>query len=90
MLSAFTVGFQKVLKSCLLLLVGLPGLIDTLCTVASLKVPAMIVFDVATKLLGTEEFPQHNIAELNTGTFLFSQDKPLRRKEINIHTHPLT
>ena len=29
MLSAFTVGFEKVLKSCLLLLAALPGLIDT-------------------------------------------------------------
>ena len=39
MLRAFTVGLQKVLKSCLLLLMALPGLTDTLCTVASLKVP---------------------------------------------------
>ena len=41
----------------------------------------MIVYDVAAKVLGTEEFPQHNIAELNSGiTFivLFSQEKPLR------------
>ena len=30
MLRAFTVGFQKDYKSCLLLLVALPGLIDTL------------------------------------------------------------
>ena len=60
---------------------ALLGLIDTLCTVASFKVPAMIVYDVATKVLGTEEFLQHNIAELNCGTtfiVLFSQEKPLR------------
>ena len=90
MLRAFTVGFQKVLKSCLLLLVVLPGLIDTLCTVASLKVPAMIIYDVATKVLGTEVFPQHNIADLNSGiTFivLLSQEKSLRWKEINTHIH---
>ena len=69
---------------------ALPGLIDTLCTVASLKVLAMILYDVATKVLGTEEFPQHNTAELNSGTtftVLFSQEKPLRWKDINTHTH---
>ena len=90
MLRAFTVGFQKILKGCLLLLVALLGLIDS--TVARLKVPVIIVFDVATKVLGTEEFPQHNIAELNSGTTLialFSQEKPLRWKEINTHTHTL-
>ena len=85
MLRAITVGFQKVLKSCLLLLVALSGLIDTLCTVASLTVPAMIVYDVAAKVLGTEEFPEHNIAELNSGTtfiVLFNQEKPLQQKGI--------
>ena len=68
---------------------ALPGLIDTLCTVASLKVPAMIVHDVATKVLGAVEFPQHNIADLNSGiTFivLLTQEKPLRWKEIKTHT----
>ena len=93
MLRAFTVGFQKVLKSCISLLVTLPGLIDTLCTVARLKVPAMIVFDVVTKVLGTEEFPQHNIAELNSGTtliVLLSQEEPSRWKEINTQTHTRT
>ena len=82
------------LKSCLLLPVAFPGLIDTLPTVASLKVPAMIVYDVATKVIGTEEFLQYNIAELNSGiTFivLFSQEKPLRWKETNTHnTHTHT
>ena len=68
---------------------ALPGLIDTLFTVASLKVLVMIVYDVATKVVGTEDFPQHNIAELNSDTTfinLFSQEKPLRWKEINTHT----
>ena len=54
----------------------------------------MIVYDVATKVLGTEEFLQHNIAELNSGItyiVLFSQEKPLRWKEINTHhTHTHT
>ena len=52
-LSAFTIGFDKVLKSCLSLLAVLPDLIDTFCTVASLKVSAMIVYDMATKVLDT-------------------------------------
>ena len=80
MLSAFAVGFEKVLKSCLLLLTALSGLMDTLCTFASLEVPAMTVYNVTTKVLGIELFPQHNIANLNSGiTFivLFSQEKYL-------------
>ena len=51
------------------------------CTVASFKVPTMTVYDVATKVLDTEKFSQHNIADLNSGiTFivLFSQEKPLQ------------
>ena len=57
-----------------------PGLIDTVCPVAILKVPAMIVYDVATKLLDTGICPQHNIANLISGKtviVLFSQEKPL-------------
>ena len=41
----------------------------------------MTVYDVATKVLDTEKFSQHNIADLNSGiTFivLFSQEKPLQ------------
>ena len=74
------------LKSCLLLLMALPGLIDTL---AQLKVPAMIAYDVATKLLDTESFPKHNIAGLISGiTFivLFST-MPLSWKKTHTQTH---
>ena len=49
----------------------------------------MIVYDVATKELGTESVHQHNITDLISGiTFiaLFSQEKPLRWKEINTYT----
>ena len=45
----------------------------------------MTVYDVATKVLNTESFPQHSIAGLISGiTFivLFSQEKPLRWKKI--------
>ena len=41
----------------------------------------MIAYDVATKVLDTEIFPQHTIADLISGiTFivLSSQEKPLR------------
>ena len=58
---------------------ALLGLIDT--PVSSLKVFSMTVFDAETKVLDTEIFPQHNIADLNSGiTFiaLFSQEKPLQ------------
>ena len=61
MLRAFTVGFQKVYESCLLLLVAFPGLIDTL-----LHSRQMIVYDVATNVLDTEIFPQHTMADLLT------------------------
>lgn len=46
----------------------------------------MIAFDVE-KVQNTELFPQHMIADLNSGTILilFSQEKPLRGK--GIHTH---
>ena len=40
----------------------------------------MIVFDVATKVLDTETFPQPTIADLNSGitlTVFFSQEKSL-------------
>ena len=41
----------------------------------------MTVYDVSIKVLSTELFPEHNIADLNSGitfTVLLSQEKPLR------------
>ena len=49
--SCFYHWFSESFKSCLLLLVAPPSLIDTL---AHLKVPAMIAYDVAMKLLVTK------------------------------------
>ena len=47
----------------------------------------MIVYDVATKVLDTELFPQHTIAELNSGiTFFFIQPEDFAMKANN-HTH---
>ena len=58
-------------------------------TVISLKVLSLIIFEVETKILATEIFPQHTIAGLDTDiTFivLIGQEKPSRWKEINTHT----
>ena len=81
MLRVFTVGFEKVLKSCLLLDAASTGLIEIFCAAAGLRVPTMVVYAVATKILDRELFPQHNITELNSGitfTVLFSQEKSLQ------------
>ena len=60
---------------------ALPGLIDTILHSCCLKVSAGIVFDVETRVLETETFPQYTINDLNSGiTFivLFSQEKLLQ------------
>ena len=90
MLHTFTIGFEKILKDLSFTSRGFAWLIDTLCTLAGLKVSAMAAYTVVTKVLGTEEFPQHNITDLNSSiTFivLLSQKKPLRWKEINTHAY---
>ena len=62
------------------------------CTVASLQDPAMIVYDVATKFLETEIFPQGNIAGLISGiTFiiycLVQSGEAFMVKGKNTYTH---
>ena len=55
-----------------------------------MKVLSMIVFDAEPKVPDTEIFPQQTIVDLNSDiTFivLFCQEKHLRWKEINKHTH---
>ena len=49
----------------------------------------MFVFDMETKVIDAEIFPQHTIVDLNSGIafVLFSQDKPLRWKETHTQTH---
>ena len=69
---------------------ALPGLIDTLA-VASLKVPVMIVYDVAMKVLDTKLFLQHNIAGLISGiTVVLFQSGEASTVERNKHTHTHT
>ena len=49
----------------------------------------MIVFDPESKVLDTNIFPQHTIADLNSGitfTVLFSQENPLSWNEMKIRT----
>ena len=53
----------------------------------------MIVYDLATKVLDIETFPQHTIPDLISGITLIvslSQEKPLRWKEKNTHIHAHT
>ena len=50
----------------------------------------MNVFDAETKVFDTEIFPQHIIADMDSGnTFIvsFSKKKPLRWKLISKHTY---
>ena len=82
--------FLESFKSCLLLLVALPGLINTL---AQLLVWRPLLWFLWRGDEGTwcRVISQHNIAGLISGiTFivLFSQEKPLRWKKI--HTHART
>ena len=59
------------------------------CTVASLKVPAMIDYDMVMNILDTKWFPQHNIAGLLSGiTFIvLLQSGEASTVEGNKHTH---
>ena len=65
--SRFYRWFSESFKSCLLFLVALTGLIDTLAQLLSLKVPAMVVYEMAMNVLYTKWFHQHNIAGLISG-----------------------
>ena len=51
----------------------------------------MIVFDVAIKVLDTEKFPQHTIADLNSGIALFCLvTRGLYSESKETHTHKQT
>ena len=57
-----------------------PGLIDTLLHSCQFGGSFKDFYDVKTKLLDTEIFPHHTLADLNSSTafiVLFSQQKPL-------------
>ena len=73
-------GFQKVYKRYLLILVALPDLIDTLLNSCQLESSFYDFFDAETKVQDTEIFPQNIIVESSGIAFIafFSQEKPLR------------
>ena len=52
----------------------------------------MIVFDVATKVLDTEIFPQHTVADLNLWHYIhcFVQSEKVFTMKENKHTHART
>ena len=61
-----------------------------ICTAASLKVPAMIVYDVSTKVLDTEIFPQHTIADVSIWHYIYSfvqSGEPYTVKQNKKNTH---
>ena len=88
--SRFYRWFLESLKSCLLLLVALPGLIDTL---AELLAWSSLLWLSMTRRRRYLTQNQHNIAGLIsriTFIVLSSQEKPLRWKKINTHIHTQT
>ena len=89
MLPAFLVGFRKFIRVVYCFSWLCPAWLTLFCTVTSLKGPAMIAYDVETKVLDTEIFPQQSLTWTSAITFIvfFSQEKPLRWKEINTPTH---
>ena len=91
--SRFYRWFLESFKSCLLLLVALPGLIDTLAQLLawrSLLWLSMIwwwMYLTQSDFLSTTSLAWSLALRL---LFCFSQEKPLRLKEINTHTHTHT
>ena len=62
------------------------------CTTANLKVPAVIAYDVVTKVLDSEIFPQHTIADLKLWYYIYcfvQSGEAITVKE-NTHTHTHT
>ena len=59
-----------------------------LCQIAVFRrIPAMIVYDVAKKLIDTELFPEHNIADLNSDIFVQSREAFTVKGNTHTHTH---
>ena len=90
--SRFYRWFSESFKSCLLFLVAPPGLIDTLAQLLvwrSLLWLSMIrwwMYVTQSDFLSTTSLAWSLVLHL---LFCFSQEKPLRWKEINTHTHNL-
>ena len=69
-----------------------PVWLTLFCTTASLKVPAVIAYDVVTKVLDSEIFPQHTIADLKLWHYIycFVQSGEAFTVKENAHTHKHT
>ena len=89
MLRTFTVGFRNFIRVVFYFSWLFPVQLTLFCTVASLKVPAMNVYDVATKVLDIEIFSQHTIANLNLWHYIycFVQSGEVSTVKRNKHTH---
>ena len=66
MLCALVLVFRKFVRVLFYLLWLYPVWLKLLSTVVDLKVPAMIAYDVMTKVLDIEKFPQHITAILKS------------------------
>ena len=89
MLRTFTVGFRK-FKSCLLLLVALPGLTDTLALLLTRRSLLWLPMTWRRRFLTRSNFLSATLLACISGStsiVLFSQEKPLQWTEIHTHTH---
>ena len=85
MLRAFTVGFLEIFKSCLLLLVVPPGLIDTLAQLLAWRSLLWLSMMWRWRYLTQSNFLSTTSLAWSLALhllFCFSQEKPLRWKEI--------
>ena len=71
MLPAFLINFRKFIRVVFYFSWLCPVYLTLFYTVISLRGPAMIVYDVETKVLDTEIFPQHTIANLNLWHYIY-------------------
>ena len=92
MLRALTVGHLESFKSCLLFLVALPDLIDTLAQLLAWGPCYMIVYDVGMKVLDTGSFcsAQHRWPDLWDYIYFFIQSGEAFTVEGNKHIHTHT
>ena len=94
MLCTFTVGFQKIYKSCILLFVALPGLIDTLFHSCQLEGPCSDCLRCGDKgsQYKTISSACHCCLTLELHLLFFSLRRSLynERKHTQTHTHTYT
>ena len=90
--SRFYRWFSESSKSCLLFLVAPPGLIDTLAQLLAWRSLLWLSMTWRRRYLTQSNFLSTTLLAWSLALhllFCFSQEKPLRWKEINTHTHPI-